>query len=178
VAVGGGSAQLLTKAMISREQGKALNPETIHAYRQDGRYRAFYGGGCFAFTPGEGFEFFDVSATAGWYDLAKDQLCLIQGNAITAWGTGAAMTLRWRSKVHEVAPGSGGFSCGKVIARQYPITLRLIADGVTMLELPVPGRNLFRLPAGYSLCRDWEIEIESDNEVQSIQIASSPSEIV
>jgi len=178
VAVGGGSAQLLTKAMISREQWKALKPETIHAYRQDGRYLAFYEGGCFAFTPGEGFEFFDVSATAGWYDLAKDQLCLIQGNTITAWGSGATMTLRWRSKVHEVAPGSGGFSCGKVIARQYPVTLRLIADGVTMLELPVASRDLFRLPAGYALCRDWEVEVEAAHEVQSVQIASSPSEIV
>ena len=178
VAVGGGTAQLLTKAMISREQWKALKPETIHAYRHDGRYLAFYEGGCFAFTPGEGFEFFDVSATAGWYDLAKDQLCLIQGNAITAWGSGDTMTLRWRSKIHEVAPGSGGFSCGKVIARQYPVTLRLIADGVTMLELPVTSRDLFRLPAGYSLCRDWEVEVEAAHEVQSVQIASSPSEIV
>lgn len=178
VAVGGGSAQLLTKAMISREQWKALKPETIHAYRHDGRYLAFYEGGCFAFTPGEGFEFFDVSATAGWYDLAKDQLCLIQGNAITAWGSGDTMTLRWRSKVHEVAPGSGGFSCAKVIARQYPVTLRLIADGVTMLELPVASRDLFRLPAGYSLCRDWEVEVEAAHEAQSVQIASSPSEIV
>jgi hypothetical protein len=178
VAVGGGSAQLLTKAMISREQWKALKPETIHAYRHDGRYLAFYEGGCFAFTPGDGFEFFDVSATAGWYDLAKDQLCLIQGNTITAWGTGDTMTLRWRSKVHEVAPGSGGFSCGKVIARQYPVTLRLIADGATMLELPVAGRDMFRLPAGYALCRDWEVEVEAAHEVQSVQIASSPSEIV
>lgn len=178
VAVGGGSAQLLTKAMISKEQWKALKPETIHAYRHDGRYLAFYQGGCFAFTPGEGFEFFDISATAGWYDLDKDRLCLIQRNSITAWGSGAAMTLRWRSKVHEVAPGSGGFSCAKVIARQYPVTLRLIADGVTMLELPVASRDLFRLPAGYALCRDWEVEVVAAYEVQSVQIASSPSEIV
>lgn len=178
VAVGGGSAQLLTKAMISKDQWKALGPETIHAYRHDGRYLAFYQGGCFAFTPGEGFEFFDVSATAGWYDLDKDRLCLIQGNSISAWGEGGPMKLRWRSKIHEVPPGAAGFSCAKVIAREYPVTLRLIADGAKMLEVEVPSRNLFRLPAGYSLCRDWEIEIESDNEVQSIQIASSPSEIV
>jgi hypothetical protein len=88
------------------------------------------------------------------------------------------MTLRWRSKVHEVAPGSAGFSCAKVIARQYPVTLRLIADGVTMFELPVASRDLFRLPAGYALCRDWEVEVEAAHEVQSVQIASSPSEIV
>ena len=178
VAVGGGSAQLLTKAMISKEQWNALKPETIHAYRHDGRYLAFYQGGSFAFTPGEGFEFFDIHATAGWYDLDKDQLCLIQGSSITAWGKGDAMTLRWRSKIHEVAPGGSGFTCAKVIAREYPVTLRVIADGEVMLELDVQSRDLFRLPAGYALSRDWEIEIESTHEVQSVQIASSPSEIV
>lgn len=178
VAVGGGSAQLLTKTMISKEQWAALKPETIHAYRHDGRYLAFYQGGSFAFTPGEGFEFFDIHATAGWYDLDKDQLCLIQGNSITAWGKGDAMTLRWRSKIHEIAPGGSGFTCAKVIARKYPVTLRVVADGEVMLELDVQSRDLFRLPAGYALSRDWEIEIESTHEVQSVQIASSPSEIV
>lgn len=178
IAVGGGSAQLLTKAMISKEQWNALKPETIHAYRHDGRYLAFYQGGSFAFTPGEGFEFFDIHATAGWYDLDKDQLCLIQGSSITAWGKGDAMTLRWRSKIHEVSPGGSGFTCAKVIARQYPVTLRIVADGETMLELDVQSRDLFRLPAGYALSRDWEIEIESTHEVQSVQVASSPSEIV
>ena len=178
IAVGGGSAQLLTKAMISKEQWNALKPETIHAYRHDGRYLAFYQGGSFAFTPGEGFEFFDIHAAAGWYDLDKDQLCLIQGSSITAWGKGDAMTLRWRSKIHEVSPGGSGFTCAKVIARQYPVTLRIVADGETMLELDVQSRDLFRLPAGYALSRDWEVEIESTHEVQSVQIASSPSEIV
>ena len=178
VAVGGGSAQLLTKAIISKDQWQALQPETIHAYGHDDRYLAFYQGGCFAFTPGEGFEFFDIHAESGWYDLEKDRLCLIQGNTISAWGDGDVMTLLWRSKIHEVPPGGAGFSCAKVIARQYPVTLRLIADGATMLELDVASRDMFRLPAGYALCRDWEIEIEASNEVQSIQVASSPSEIV
>lgn len=178
IAVGGGSAQLLTKEIISKEQWNALQPETIHAYRHDGRYLAFYQGGCFSFTPGEGLEFFDINATAGWYDLDKDQLCLIQGNSINAWGKGDLMTLRWRSKVYEVSPGGSGFTCAKVIAKSYPVKMRVIADGVTMLTMDVQSRDLFRLPAGYALSRDWEIEIESVHEVQSIQVASSPSEMV
>lgn len=178
VAVGGGSAQLLTKAIISKDQWLALQPETIHAYRHDDRYLAFYQGGSFAFTPGEGFEFFDIHASAGWYDLDNDQLCLIQGDSVNAWGKGDVMTLRWKSKIHETPPGGSGFTCAKVVARAYPVTLRLIADGETMLELAVTNREMFRLPAGYALCRDWEIEVEASNEVQSIQVASSPSEIV
>lgn len=178
VAVGGGEAQVLTREVISKTQWQDLKPHTIHAYRYDGRYLAFYDGGCFAFTPGEGFEFYDVGATSGWYDLDNDTLCLIQGNQITAWGRGEPLTMRWRSKVHEIPPGAAGFSCGKVIARQYPVTLRLFADGETVLEQPVQSRNLFRLPAGYAGCRDWEVEVEGAHEVQSVQIASSPSEIV
>lgn len=178
VAVGGGQARLLTAGMISKEQWLALQPETIHAYRYDGRYLAFYQGGCFTFTPGEGFEFFDISAESGYYDLADDTLYLIQGGSITAWGKGQPMNLRWRSKVHEIPPGAAGFTCGKLIARQYPATLRLFADGAEVFELAVPDARLFRLPAGYTLCRDWEIEIEGETEVLSAQIASSPSEIV
>ncbi len=178
VAVGGGQARLLTAGMIGKEQWLALQPETIHAYRYDGRYLAFYQGGCFTFTPGEGFEFFDISAESGYYDLADDTLYLIQGGSITTWGKGQPMTLRWRSKIHEIPPGAAGFTCGKLIARQYPATLRLFADGTEVFEIAVPDARLFRLPAGYTLCRDWEIEIEGETEVLSVQIASSPSEIV
>jgi len=178
VAVGGGSAQLLTKTIISKDQWQNLNPDTIHAYRHDGRYLAFYLGGCFAFTPGEGFEFFDINAEGGWYDLANDQLCLIQGSKITAWGEGSVMTLNWWSKIHEIAPGSAGLTCAKVIARSYPVNMKIFADGEMMINTDVAGSEMFRLPAGYAHARDWEFSISSTNEVQSVQIASSPSELV
>ena len=88
------------------------------------------------------------------------------------------MKLRWRSKMYELAPGSAGFSCAKVIARNYPVKLKVFADSGIMVEIDVLDRNMFRLPAGYVLCRDWEVEVEAVHEVQSIQIASSPSEII
>lgn len=178
VAVGGGEAQVLTEQAISKEQWRALKPETIHAYRYDGRYLAFYQGGCFSFSPGDGFEFYDISASGGYYDLDNDTLCLIQGNSIVAWGKGAAMPMRWRSKVYELPPGSGAFSCAKVIARGYPVTLRLMADGEVAAELELEDRQLVRLPPGYAEARDWEIEIEGAFEVQSVQVATVAAEIV
>lgn len=178
VAVGGGEAKLLTEQAISKEQWQALQPATIHAYRYDGRYLAFYQGGCFAFSPSDGFEFFDVSATGGYFDLDNDTLCLIQGSSIVGWGKGAAMPMRWRSKVYELPPGAGAFSCAKVIARDYPVTLRLLADGEIAAELEVEDKHLVRLPSGYADARDWEIEIEGTREVQSIQVATSAAEIV
>lgn len=178
VAAAGNDARVATAQVFSKDQWQALQPDTIHAYRYDGRYLAFYAGGCFVFTPGEGVEFFDVSADHGYYDIADDRLYLIQGSAITAWGQGEPMTYTWRSRLHELPPGSAGFSCAKVIARDYPVNLRLIADDETVLEHTVEDARMFRLPAGFTLSRDWEIELTGQGEVHSVQIATSPSELV
>jgi len=178
VAAAGRDARVATREVLSREQWQALKPETIHAYRYDGRYLAFYDGGCFSFTPGEGVEFYDVQADAGYYDIMDDTLYLIQGGAITGWGRGEPLTYRWRSRLHEIPPGAAGFTCAKVIARDYPVTLRLFADGATVDEIEVPGPQMFRLPPGHTLSRDWEIEVEGVREVHSVQIATSPAELV
>lgn len=178
VAVGGGEARVITAGMISRDQWQELKPGTIHAYRYDSRYLAFCEGGCFMFTPGEGFEFFDIAADGGYFDIADGTLYLIQGETITAWGQGPTMTLRWRSKIHEIPPGSAGFSCAKITARDYPVTLRLFADGATVIEHAVEDGQLFRLPDGFTLSRDWEVEVEGQYEIQSIQIATTPTEVV
>lgn len=178
VAVGGQSAEVVTRNVMSREQWQALGPSTIHAYRHDGRYIGFYSGGCFAFTPAEGLEFYDLQADGGYYDIKDDILYLIQGTDIVAWGKGAPMTYTWRSKIFEVIPGGEGLSCGRVVARAYPVTVRLYADGALFHERSVTDVEVFRLPPGTSLVRDWEIEVESTNEVVSVQLTSSPMEIV
>nr|WP_299241374.1 hypothetical protein [uncultured Halomonas sp.] len=178
VAVGGNEAQLLTREVFSREQWQALNPATMHAYRYDGRYVVFYEGGCMAFTPGEGVEFYDVGANAGYYDDQRDTLYIVQGNDIREWGRGSPMVFVWRSPITQIPPGAAGFSCGKVVAASYPVTLRLIADSAVIFEQPIASNGMFRLPAGHTLRREWEIEVESTHEVYSLQIATSPSELV
>lgn len=178
VAAAGRDARVATREVLSRDQWQALAPETLHGYRYDGKYLGFYDGGGFVFTPGEGIEFFDISADGGYYDIADDTLYLIQSGTITAWGQGDAMTYRWRSRIHEIPPGAAGFTCAKVIARDYPVTLRLFADDSSVTEHSVTGPEMFRLPAGYTLTRDWEIELEGTAEVHSVQIATSPSELV
>lgn len=178
VAAGGRDARVVTAEVFTREQWQALNPSSMHAYRYDGRYLAFYEGGCMVFTPGEGVEFLDINASGGYYDIAAGTLYLIQGSTISAWGQGDAMTFTWRSRLHEAAPGSAGFSCGKVIASNYPVRLIIWADGNQVMDAEIVSPSMFRLPPGYTLCRDWELEIQGTNEVQSMQIATSPSELV
>ncbi|WP_163557588.1 hypothetical protein [Halomonas sp. NO4] len=177
VAVGGREARLVTREIMSRDQWRALDPSTIHAYRYDERYLAFYDGGSFAFSPEDGIEFFTIEADAGYYDLADDTLYLVQGGSVTAWGQGSDLTYIWRSRIEEVVPGTS-FTCAKVIAADYPVTLRLYADGNTVIDREVDSHDLFRLPAGYAFARDWEVEVEGTNEVNSVQIASSPQELV
>jgi len=178
IAVGGSEAQVVTRQVLTREQWQALKPETIHAYRYDGKYLAFYEGGCFTFTPGQGIEFHDLAADGGYYDLQDDNLYLIQGNDIAVWEQGPALSYTWRSKIHEIPPGAAGFTCAKVIAYGYPVTLRLYADGQQVIEHSVQSASMFRLPAGFTLTRDWEIELAGTHETASVQIATTPGELI
>lgn len=178
VAAGGDGARVITRGMFTRDQWQALQTETIHAYRHDGQYLAFHTDGCFAITPGESVEFYDVTASGGYYDVTRDTLYLIQGSSVSAWGEGEVMEYTWRSRIHELPPGGAGFSCAKVVARGYPIVLRLLADGNTVIEKEVSDHQMFRLPAGYTLSRDWELELVGQYEVHSVQIATSPGELI
>ena len=177
VAAGGSEAQVITSQILTREQWQALNPATLHAYRYDGMYLGFYDGGSFAFTPGSGIEFYDTEASAGYYDVAEDVLYLVQGSNVTQWDKGAPLTYTWRSRIHEIPPGAAGFTCGKLIAYDYPVTLNVYADGVTVMSQSITSISMFRMPAGYTLSRDWEVELQGTTEIASIQLATSPGEL-
>lgn len=177
VAVSGGEPQLITEGILTPEQWQALNPASIHACRYEGRYLGFYDGGCFALAPGEGMEFIDVHAANSYYDIAASSLYLIQGSTISKWRGGPSMTYRWRSKIFEFPPGSANFSCGKVVADTYPVRFRVFADQALVLDEPVNGAGMFRLPAGYADAREWQVEASGTAEVFSIQIANTPSEL-
>lgn len=177
VAAGGSEAKLVTSGVYSREQWRALNPETMHCYRFDGRYYAFHDGGCIAFTPGDGIDTFDIMAVAGYYDDQRDVFYLIRGDELTEWGEGDSLTMRWRSPITQVTPGGAGFSCAKVIAAEYPVRMRLFADGQTVLDTEVQSAGMFRLPAGFTLCREWQTELETKGEIYAAHIATSPSEL-
>jgi len=178
VAIGGSEAQVITSQVMSREQWLDLNPATIHGYLYDGAYLGFTDTGSFLFTPGVGFEFYDTQADGGYFDVSEDALYLIQGADIVQWGAGSAQTFTWRSRKHEIPPGSASFTCGKVIAYDYPVQLRVYADGQTILDQAITSPQMFRMPAGYALARDWEVELSGVNETASVQLATSPGELV
>lgn len=65
-----------------------------------------------------------------------------------------------------------------MIATRYPVTLRIIADGETMVDTDVDDAQMFRLPPGFTLSRDWEIELSGSHDIQSVQVATSPTELI
>lgn len=178
VAAGGQQEQVITEGMITREQWAAYKPATIKAVHHEGRYLAFYDGGCFAFAPGEGFEFYDVDAVAGAYrDYPSADIYLIQGGRLTRWDAGEKLTYRWRSKINMVPPGAGVFTCGRVFARSYPVRMRVFADGQTVMDRDVTDGLMFRLASGFNWFSNWELEIEGQQDVIMFEIASNPGEL-
>jgi len=77
-----------------------------------------------------------------------------------------------------IPPGAAGFTCGKVIAYGYPVTLNVYADGVTVMSREITSAYMFRTPPGFTLSRDWEVELQGVNEIASVQLATSPGELV
>ena len=183
-AVGQG-ASLVTDKLLEREEWREINPYSIHAYREGDRYLAFYTNksgakGSFAFSPERGFEFFDGTATAAYYDKYEDVLYLADGQVLDKFDAGDRVAYRWRSGILETKPGTT-FSMAKVIADAYPVTLRLIAPPFgEQFTVQAVNQGLFRLPPapGGPALREWQVEIETDKEVFSVQIAQSASEII
>ncbi|NVZ08027.1 hypothetical protein HW932_01975 [Allochromatium humboldtianum] len=175
-------SELVTGALLTREQWRALNPEALHAYSHDGKYIALYGDrpGGFVFDTREGQLYFHRrdGVSAAYADLQADRLYTVAGAAIRAWGEGDPVTGVWRSKLFTF-PQITGFSCAQVEAEgpppDPPIICTVFAGGQTILEHAVTGRDPFRLPAVQA--RAWQFELTVPVEIFNVAIAQAMSEI-
>ena len=157
-------------------------PASIHAYQQDNQYIAFYdngnqsGGFVFDVRSGQ-FILHDIYTDAGYHDLLQDKLFLAvndSGNKVKAWGYGSAKSYTWRSKKFTL-PQVMGFSCAQLEAEAYPMTVKFYLDNTLYHTQTVQNRNPFRLPA--KVGRDLEMQVEGANEVFSLAIANSMTEL-
>ena len=90
------------------------------------------------------------------------------------WADGDAKNFVWRSKKFTM-PKFLSFGWAQLEAEAYPMTLKVVADGVTVREHTVTSRDPFRLPAQGG--RDYELEVSGGHEVFSISVAHSASEL-
>lgn len=178
-----GQVNNLTAQLFSRDDWQALVPSSISGYYHDGRYYGFYYKGTtqggFVFDPAQGtgaFTFIDTYATAGYSDLLQDALYLKVGTNIVKWGAGAtAMSYTWKSAVFEMTTPTNP-ACAQVVARSYPATFKLYADGVLKHTQTVTNNDPFWLPSGYR-ARFLEVEVSGTGEVLAVHVASSPQEL-
>lgn len=181
VAASPGGSRVVTEGLFDKEQWQAaVKPESIRAFEHEGRYYGFYDTGSvsggFVFDPKTGsFIFHDIYATAGYADLKNDTLFLAVSNRLHKFGTGSALTYVWRSKVFTM-PVPTGFSCFKVGAEAYPVTVKFYVDGVLSHTKAVPDNDIHRLPGDVGVA--YEIEITGTSEIFSVAMAQTPDELV
>ena len=178
-----GGSRIVTENLFDYSQWQTFfKPESIHAYQQDNQYIAFYNNGTqsggFIFDVRSGqFILHDMYADAGYHDLLLDKLFLAvndSGNKVKTWGTGSNKSYTWKSKKFTM-PQVMGFSCAQLEAEAYPMTVKFYADTTLVHTQTVQNRDPFRLPS--KVGRDWEMQIEGAQEVFSLSIANSMSEL-
>lgn len=180
VAAGGASAELITEPMFLPAQWRSqIQPESIHAYRYDDRYLAFYDNGAtkgaFSFHPSDGFRFFDEYADAGYVDTESGRLYVKQGAALKAWDEGTPIAYTWRSKVWQT-PDNESITVCKVDSDSYPLTFDFYTDEVLVKSKTVVNNKAFRLPAK-SRYRDIQFEVTGTAPINTIQLATEMSEV-
>lgn len=176
---------VITSGLFNREQWQSYNPSSIQSYVYNGRIHCFYDNGTkrvlvFDFT-GQGATLTTndvnstISVTAGFYDATTDKLYLAQGSNIVRFDQGYAVPYTWKSKQFRLDyPSNFGF--GQVNAYQYPVTMKVYADGVMVAAKVVQNNNQFRLPGGFR-AYEWAIQLEGTGEVIEVAIAQSTEEL-
>lgn len=179
VAVGSNGGLVITEQMITREQWQKYKPETLRAWAHEGKYIGLTNTGGFVFDPSSGdFRYFDNNWDAAYHDLERDILYIAKNKTLYRWRDGLeSVTANWKSK-QFVAPVDSAFNSMRVVsADNSKVAVKLIADGVTVMELQagsVPSLA-FRLPA--IRATKWQIEVDTLVDVERLSIATSMGEL-
>jgi hypothetical protein len=179
---GAGNAPLITQNIIERYQWEKMNPHTIHSYRLEDWYVAFYQGddgnkGFAISASGENFVELDFYADAGYADPGTASLFLaIEGN-IVKWDDDEVNThdFEWRSGTTLFARPVN-MSAGRVDAEGYPVEFSLYDDDSLLFSRTVNDSNPFWIPANY-LARRLAIQLSGSNTVRRVVVAESMEEL-
>lgn len=185
VYVTGQGPQIVTQDIFDRRSWRRLNPRSIRAASWYHLYIGFYETddgetGGFIFDPRRvewGVVFLDSDyPDAVFTDLEEDVLYLALGTSVRSWDAGDKQTYRWRSRPADL-PVQKPVGVARVAADGYPVTLRLFRDGERQAEAEVGGNHPVRLPDA-NLGRTYQVEVETQNTVYEVQIASSVRELI
>lgn len=170
---------MLSDQVLTLEQWRRLNPETIHAYRWHNRYVAFYDGvdgpGGFLISPQGGqLTFIDLHADAGYADPETGDLYLLVNGDILRWDAGdARMPYRWVSKVF-IQPQWLAMTAIRVDAEAYPVTVKVLADDGWSDTVTITNEQAHRIAPRRG--KRWWMEIEGTERVRMISLAQNAAE--
>lgn len=179
VALSPGGSTVVTESMFDKYTWQSLNPQELVGCMYETQYVGFFdttnGDGGFVYDMvGQTWNFHSIYATGAYNDLKNDSLYIIQNNELSKWDSGNALSYTWKSKKFTF-PEPKAFSCYRVEAETYPVTIKIYRNGSTVVNLSVTDGNLRRLPPG--LGTTWEFQLEGDKEVYNVQLAQTPQEL-
>ena len=199
------SGEVATKGLISAKQWKEdFRAATIQAFKYEGTYVAFWSDGFnhggWVYDPrGEQNALSTLtvpSKVRGGYMNPKDgELYLIVGDKIKKYrGAATKRTLTFKSKKYTT-PSPVSMSWVSVDANEYPVTVKVWADGVLVAyyELSKPNETFTQtttVPAGISagtlreplmrmpavVAQEWEIEVQG-TDINEFCLAQSMDEV-
>jgi hypothetical protein len=184
--IGSYGQKILTAGLIHPDTWRAMHPETMVSATYLGLLFVFYDDASGArkgmvIDPGNptGAYFLSKGYQAAYTDpLTGSMFMLDSDGGIKKWDAGAAfMTATFRSKETRTPSVNLGFA--RVIADAYPVTLRLLAHGITMDTTTIVDDTVHSLAGGYE-ANAWQIEVESasDAGVVSAHVAQADSELL
>jgi hypothetical protein len=184
VMVSGGSANLVTNQMYTREQWQALTPSGMAAAGHDGKYIAFHAtGGILLDLTGENgiLTTTDQTALGVHQDLENDELYLIQTTNVMKWRGGTnKLQVTWKSKEYQFQQPVS-WSAAKIVAAAYvgsglqEMHLRFYSEGTLVLDYTVTSQKAFRLPK-VRWEKLWSFEITGYDAVHRLCIGTSMEE--
>ena len=174
-----GGSTVVTQSMFDKYSWQNMSPDNLVGCRYENQYVGFLntssGDGGFIYDMNaKTWNFHDIYATGGFNDLKNDSLYIIKDNELWKWDTGTALNYVWKSKKFTF-PEPKGFTCYRVQAETYPVTMKIWRDGAKIVDLSLTDDSLQRIPSG--LGTDWEFQLEGNTEVYNVQLAQSPMEL-
>lgn len=175
--------RLITQGLLTRDEWQAFAPGSIHATQIDGRYFAFYDTGTkqgllVLDNTGDGAQLWesDLYYHAAFNDVKTDALYLASQGSVQKWDSGEAfLSYAWKSKIFVLAAPEN-LAAAQVLAKSYPVTMKVYADGVLKHTQSVANGDAFNLPSGFR-AREWQFELSGSAEVTAAFLSSSKVEL-
>lgn len=180
VGIGEGGAELITgQGMTKRFWNLEYAPSTIHAYYDEGRYVAFYGGVAgFIFDPeSKTFVRINDHYDAGYNDLEEDVLYLLKNGQIHKWNQLLAGLNPgvWTSKVFDLPETA--FNCVRIdgaTAEMAEVAIWVDNDLIMQGQNVRIGRTT-KLPAIKG--KEWQVQISSVGSWTRVCLATDMREL-